>query len=143
MRQVAESAKLLQGFSMEASTSSRSHARIATRAGLRSEVHQIEVGRDEMLRSRIVQFLRDALALLLLKVDEALGQLLRLLFQHLALGDIRNHPDQTPWLARIGELSLSINLQPTLQPATGMDTACDVEVAAVVCTASCRASSKT
>ena len=44
-----------------------------------------------MLRRRIVQFLRDALPFFLLKVDEALGELLRLLFQHLALRDVSDH----------------------------------------------------
>ena len=115
---------------MEASTSSQSSAASLPEPAFGSETHQIEVGRNEMLRGRVVQFLRDALALLLLKVDEALGQLLRLLLQRLALGDIRNHPDQTPWLARIGQLGLSIDLQPTLQTALLADTACDVEVAA-------------
>ena len=82
-----------------------------------------------MLRGRIVQFLRDALALLLLKVDKALGKLLRLLLQPLALGDIRNHANKSQWLAGIGQLEFSVDLQPT-QIALATNPANGVEVAA-------------
>ena len=44
-----------------------------------------------MLRGGIVQFLGDALALLLLQVDKALGKLPRLLLQRFALSDIRKY----------------------------------------------------
>ena len=83
-----------------------------------------------MLRGRVVQLLRDALALFLLKIDEALRQLLRLLLQRLALGDIRNDADEPRRLAGIGKLERSVDLQPTPRTALPANSANGVEAAA-------------
>ena len=91
-------------------------------------MNQVEVRGNEMLRGRVVQFLRDALAFLLLKVDETPGKLLRLLLQRYTLSDIRNHTYKPQWLAGIGELEFSIDLQPA-QFALPTNPANRVEVA--------------
>ena len=78
---------------MEASTSFQSFTSSLPKADFGSEAHQIEVGGNKMLRGGVVQFLGDALALFLLKIDKALGKLLGLLLQRFALSDVRKYAD--------------------------------------------------
>ena len=51
-----------------------------------------------MLGGRVVQFLGNALALFLLQVNQALGQLLRFLLQSFALGDVGDHTHEAEGL---------------------------------------------
>src|SRR4026207_2337133 len=130
MHQVAESAQLLERFLPGGLDLVPKLRDVAPRAGLGSETHEVEVGGDKMLRGRVVQLLRDALALLLLKIDKALRQLLRLLLQRLALGDVRNDADEPRRLAGIGKLERSVDLQPTPRTAFAANSANGVEAAA-------------
>ena len=63
-------------------------------ANFGSESHQIEAGSDKLLSRRVVQLLRDALALFLLKRYQTLRKRLRLLLQRLALSDVCNHANE-------------------------------------------------
>ena len=115
---------------MEVSTSSQSSATSLPEPALDLRLYEVEVGGDKMLRGRVVQLLRDALALFLLKIDEALRQLLRLLLQRLALGDIRNDANEPRRLAGIGKLEPSVDLQPTPRATLSANSANGVEAAA-------------
>jgi hypothetical protein len=69
---------------------------------------------DEMLRRRVVQFLRDPLAFFLLKADEVPGELFPFLLQILALRDVGNHTNKPRWFTLLCQLVFAIDLQPTL-----------------------------
>ena len=70
-----------------------------------------------MLDSGIVQFLRNALTLFILKGRQTLGKFLGFLLQPLTLSDICDHANEPRRLTCTGELVSSIELQPALQAA--------------------------
>jgi hypothetical protein len=109
VHQIAEGAKLLQGF-LHRRLNLLPELHLPIRAGFGLEAHQVQVRGDQMLRGRVVQFLGDALALFLLKVEESLGQLLSFLLQRLALGDVGHYSKKTRCLSPVVELVGSIDL---------------------------------
>ena len=79
---------------------------------LRDQVHQDQASGDDVLHRRVMQFLRDPSAFLLLNGRKAARESLSLAFRCLASRNVRNHPYEAPRATRGFHFEFAVNLKP-------------------------------